>query len=984
VTLELSALHIPIRDVGADATLAKIRQVDQAATQTGKKSVAIPVTIPGADVAKRGLEGLATQTSGLHNKPVVIPTSAPGVEPTTRLMRGLGLAIRDIGKAGNTAGLDAITQRIGLFSAGAQIASTRAASLQRLAQLEGTLRQQLAAGNLTLAQRIQLEQQLARVVASQAAAQPAAPAAVPVIGTGRGLAATLDQIGRAGTGGLEAVTRRITMLSEGLQIASTRAASLSRLVGIEHSLRTALQAGNLTLQQRIALEQQLARVQAARRSVEPAAPAAQPTVVGGIAARLGGSLSGFGRTAAATAAGMVAGGAITAGVTTLLGVIPSATQAVNDLETAQRRLLATSKLTGVAHDTLVKSARTAQQDFKLNAGVAAEYSARLATLGQKAGDAAVGLGSMQAWLDIGAARGLDAAETLTALQQAILGIDEGTDKLFGKNPSSIYAEFAAQIGTTAGKLTDAQKAQAILNIAQRDGAKVTGEYARFLQSARGQQSAATAETQRFREELGKLVQPGVQVWNTMKSAAAGAIADILGAMNRFPEQVAERIRRIGPAAQQAAAGLGLAVGMAAAPTTAGAFVPQGPPNPNTTRPAITVTASQQTEQERIAEALRGLERERQAILTQQVASLTAIFELRKATLGDVQAAQRLEATLSAELAKGTASLERRVELEQQLRALRGSGVTLGRPDVVGIEDPWERLARTPRAKIKIPATLSPLTIEPAPLSAVEQEIGRLFDELEADGSAAAKAIATTLADELAAIEKRKLNISATVTVTTESAGAASGEKPEDDAKREAARKAADAKRSLDAVSAQLAQSAASAGVLVGEALGTAISGGTESAGKALLAGLGGILVDMGRVMIAASPLIAGIRKALLSLNPAVALAAGIGLVAIGTALRNAASGEGSNGRVAGAGSVAGAGVAATAGPSESRIAVGDNRPSVAGSAASAAVPRGSLTAATPAQPTVINLQLWNPNDPAVHRLLASTLRLVNGRGLATT
>jgi hypothetical protein len=971
MAVELSALHIPIRDVGADATLAKLRQVDQAATQTGKKSVAIPVTIPGADVAKRGLEGLATQTSGLHNKPVVIPTSAPGVEPTTRLMRGLGLAIRDIGKAGNTAGLDALTQRIGLFSAGAQIASTRAASLQRLAQLEGTLRQQLAAGNLTLAQRIQLEQQLARVVASQAAAQPAAPAAVPVIGTGRGLAATLDQIGRAGTGGLEAVTRRITMLSEGLQIASTRAASLSRLVGIENSLRTALQAGNLTLQQRIGLEQQLARVQAARRSVEPAAPAAPPTVVGGIAARLGGSLSGFGRTAAATAAGMVAGGAITAGVTTLLGVIPSATQAVNDLETAQRRLLATSKLTGVAHDTLVKSARTAQQDFKLNAGVAAEYSARLATLGQKAGDAAAGLGSMQAWLDIGAARGLDAAETLTALQQAILGIDEGTDKLFGKNPSSIYAEFAAQIGTTAGKLTDAQKAQAILNIAQRDGAKVTGEYARFLQSARGQQSAATAETQRFREELGKLVQPGVQVWNTMKSAAAGAIADILGAMNRFPEQIAERIRRIGPAAQQAAAGLGLAVGMAAAPTTAGAFVPQGPPNPNTTRPAITVTAAQQTEQERIAEALRGLERERQAILTQQMASLTAIFELRKATLGDVQAAQRLEATLSAELAKGTASLERRVELEQQLRALRGSGVTLGRPDVVPIEAPSglpdvaKQLripgALSPDGTLALPVTIGPLTFDPTGAGDVQQRLASLFDALEADGSAAAKAIADRLADELAAAAAKGVTIEAKVVAKAE---------------RE--------KDYLEAVNAQFAQSAVSLGVGFGEALGTALSGGTESAGKALLAGLGGILVDMGRVMIAASPLIAGIRKALLSLNPAVALAAGIGLVAIGTALRNAASGEGSNGRIAGAGSVAGAGVAATAGPSESRIAVGDNRPSVAGSAASAAVPRGSLTAATPAQPTVINLGLWNPNDPAVARLLASTLRLVNGRGLATT
>ena len=65
----------------------------------------------------------------------------------------------------------------------------------------------------------------------------------------------------------------------------------------------------------------------------------------------------------------------------------------------------------------------------------------------------------------------------------LLGIDEGTDRLFNRNPSALWKEYAASIGTTAGKLTDAQKQQALLSAALLEGAKVGGEYERFLGTA---------------------------------------------------------------------------------------------------------------------------------------------------------------------------------------------------------------------------------------------------------------------------------------------------------------------------------------------------------------------------------------------------------------------------------------------------------------------------------------------------------------------
>ncbi len=92
---------------------------------------------------------------------------------------------------------------------------------------------------------------------------------------------------------------------------------------------------------------------------------------------------------------------------------------------------------------------------------------------------------------------------------------------------------------------------------------------------------------------------------------------------------------------------------------------------------------------------------------------------------------------------------------------------------------------------------------------------------------------------------------------------------------------------------------------IGEAIGLAITG-TESLGKSLLRIFGGILSQFGKMLITAGVGILALKKAFQSLNPYVAIAAGIALVALGTAVgastRSLGSSIGGGGGSSGSGS----------------------------------------------------------------------------------
>lgn len=114
---------------------------------------------------------------------------------------------------------------------------------------------------------------------------------------------------------------------------------------------------------------------------------------------------------------------------------------------------------------------------------------------------------------------------------------------------------------------------------------------------------------------------------------------------------------------------------------------------------------------------------------------------------------------------------------------------------------------------------------------------------------------------------------------------------------------------------------------IGEAFGNALASGgnvLQALGSTLLGALGGILVDLGKLAIQTGIGILAVKTALKSLNPAVAIAAGVALVALGSAFSKGASklgssgGGGNFGSGGGASSSSNGGVSTSYSPSQSQ------------------------------------------------------------------
>lgn len=93
---------------------------------------------------------------------------------------------------------------------------------------------------------------------------------------------------------------------------------------------------------------------------------------------------------------------------------------------------------------------------------------------------------------------------------------------------------------------------------------------------------------------------------------------------------------------------------------------------------------------------------------------------------------------------------------------------------------------------------------------------------------------------------------------------------------------------------------------IGEALGEAMASGgsaTEGLAKVLLNGIGNMATQLGQLAIGTGIAIEGIKKALQSLNPATAIAAGIALVALGAFVKSKAASIGGGGKGGGGGDV---------------------------------------------------------------------------------
>ena len=174
---------------------------------------------------------------------------------------------------------------------------------------------------------------------------------------------------------------------------------------------------------------------------------------------------------------------------------------------SQTKLAAQSKLTGVSMAELNRIAEAGRDAFGLSTVVANDAATTVAKYASRAGDATKANELLAKALDLGAAAGLDAAATMEALEQGLRGQDEGFDKLLGKNPSSIWKEFADANGLAVGKMTDTQKRMAELTAIMEAGNIVQGSYNDRMESGAGAQDRLNNKLDEAKVAFGQAIQP---------------------------------------------------------------------------------------------------------------------------------------------------------------------------------------------------------------------------------------------------------------------------------------------------------------------------------------------------------------------------------------------------------------------------------------------------------------------------------------------
>ena len=225
----------------------------------------------------------------------------------------------------------------------------------------------------------------------------------------------------------------------------------------------------------------------------------------------GGSLTGFAGKIPGWAAGLallkVGYEAVAKAIAFAKDYVLDSLAAYDRFEQTQAKLGAQSKLTGISQDTLRKSMELGRKEFGLSEQVAAEAAITTGKYATRAGDATLQNKLLAAALDLGAASGLDAAASMEALEQGLRGQDEGFDKLLGKNPSSIWKEFADANGLAVGKMTDTEKRMAELTAVVEAGGLVMGSYAGRLETGAGKSEKLNQAIEEQKKQFGQAIQP---------------------------------------------------------------------------------------------------------------------------------------------------------------------------------------------------------------------------------------------------------------------------------------------------------------------------------------------------------------------------------------------------------------------------------------------------------------------------------------------
>lgn len=226
-----------------------------------------------------------------------------------------------------------------------------------------------------------------------------------------------------------------------------------------------------------------------------------------------GALSSLGIPLSASAAGAAIGGAVVTG----------AIQALREAERAQRVLSASAREAGLSFEALAGSTETFARLTGQSRAEAQETTATLVRLAQIAGRPQDVATIQRRFADLAAARGLAGRDLQNIAQQLISGQDEGLNRLGLPDPSRLYERYARQLGITADKLDETQRAQARLNAVLESAARFSGEAERRVESFSGQLDQLISKTKNLGTALG--------------GALAGPLGGIVKSLNEVADVI---------------------------------------------------------------------------------------------------------------------------------------------------------------------------------------------------------------------------------------------------------------------------------------------------------------------------------------------------------------------------------------------------------------------------------------------------------------
>lgn len=228
-------------------------------------------------------------------------------------------------------------------------------------------------------------------------------------------------------------------------------------------------------------------------------------------------------------------------VSTAIRIFDEFNEAADRQANAQRRLGATAAFTGASLADVKAINAQAQLQFRLSTADSANLTAAFARLAFMSGNVGQTGKLMTAWMDLAAAQGLTLDQVMTGVNSTISGQDEGLNRLGLMDPSGIWKKWADALGTTVGKMTDQQKFQAIINEVTAQGGKVTGEYAKYLETAQGAQQAFNSSLEQFNAHVGE-AGFGVRAWAySIGSTLVTAFVDADKWLDRMAEKTSNWI-----------------------------------------------------------------------------------------------------------------------------------------------------------------------------------------------------------------------------------------------------------------------------------------------------------------------------------------------------------------------------------------------------------------------------------------------------------